>query len=166
MFLLNRYIELQILELKENKRILSRNDTELIQKIADNLLSDDLKISYTSCAILTNLTLFPIYIEKRIYSERNLEKYLKFFELITKDIASYTYKTLLLFSNIATNDDVKLYLINHNFIQGLFDFIKNILNNQIKFFNDLHELAAMQYCVRIIHQLISVCDLFDPNYMK
>ena len=166
LFLLNRYIELQILELKENKRILSRNDTELIQKIADNLLSDDLKISYTSCAILTNLTLFPIYIEKRIYSERNLEKYLKFFELITKDIASYTYKTLLLFSNIATNDDVKLYLINHNFIQGLFDFIKNILNNQIKFFNDLHELAAMQYCVRIIHQLISVCDLFAPNYMK
>ena len=166
LFLLNRYIELQILELKENKRILSRNDTELIQKIADNLLSDDLKISYTSCAILTNLTLFPIYIEKRIYSERNLEKYLKFFELITKDIASYTYKTLLLFSNIATNDDVKLYLINHNFIQGLFDFIKNILNNQIKFFNDLHGLAAMQYCVRIIYQLISVCDLFDPNYMK
>ena len=145
LYLLNRYIELQIIELKIKERLLSRNDTELIQKMADNLLSDDLKISYISCKILTNLTSFPTYIENRIYSEKNLEKYLKFFERVVKDISLYTPKALILFNNISTNDNVKIYLIKHNFIQGLFDFIKNILNNQIKFFNDLYELETIKY---------------------
>lgn len=166
LYLLRRYIELQVLELDENKRKLSRNDTELIQKLADYLLNDDLKIAYNSCACLTNLTLFPIHIENRIICERNLEIYLKFFNLITKDISSYTYKTLLLFLNIATNDDVKLYLIKNNFIESFYEFIKNIMNSQIKFINDISELETIKYCIRILNQLISVCDLFDTNYMK
>ena len=166
LYLLNRYIELQIIELKIKERLLSRNDTELIQKMADNLLSDDLKISYISCKILTNLTSFPTYIENRIYSEKNLEKYLKFFDRVVKDISLYTPKALILFNNISTNDNVKIYLIKHNFIQGLFDFIKNILNNQIKFFNDLYELETIKYCIRIILHLILICSLIDPNYMK
>ena len=146
--------------------MLSRNDTELIQKLVDNLLSDDLKISYNSCACLTNLTLFPINIEKRIYSQRNLEKILKFFDILEKNISSYTHLALLLFLNISTDDDTKLYLIKNNFFQRLFGFIKNILNNQIKFINDISELETIKYCIRIIQQLIMVCDLFDKNYFK
>ena len=161
LYLLKTYIELQILQ-----RMLSRNDTELIQKLVDNLLSDDLKISYNSCACLTNLTLFPINIEKRIYSQRNLEKILKFFDILEKNISSYTHLALLLFLNISTDDDTKLYLIKNNFFQRLFGFIKNILNNQIKFINDISELETIKYCIRIIQQLIMVCDLFDKNYFK
>ena len=115
--LLRTYIELQLIDLEEKKRMLSRNDTELIQKLVDNLLSDDVKISYYSCACLTNLTLFPINIEKRIYSQRNLEKILKFFDILEKNISLYTYKALLLFLNISTNDDTKLFLIKNNFFQ-------------------------------------------------
>ena len=166
LYLLKTYIELQILGLKEKQRMLSRNDTELIQKLVDNLLSNDLKISYNSCACLTNLTLFPINIEKRIYSQRNLEKILKFFDILEKNISSYTHLALLLFLNISTDDDTKLYLIKNNFFQRLFGFIKNILNNQIKFINDISELETIKYCIRIIQQLIMVCDLFDKNYFK
>ena len=166
LYLLKTYIELQILGLKEKQRMLSRNDTELIQKLVDNLLSDDLKISYNSCACLTNLTLFPINIEKRIYSQRNLEKILKFFDILEKNISSYTHLALLLFLNISTDDDTKLFLIKNNFFQRLFGFIKNILNNQIKFINDISELETIKYCIRIIQQLIMVCDLFDKNYFK
>ena len=166
LYLLKTYIELQIIGLKEKQRMLSRNDTELIQKLVDNLLSDDLKISYNSCACLTNLTLFPINIEKRIYSQRNLEKILKFFDILEKNISSYTHLALLLFLNISTDDDTKLYLIKNNFFQRLFGFIKNILNNQIKFINDISELETIKYCIRIIQQLIMVCDLFDKNYFK
>ena len=166
LYLLKTYIELQIIGLKEKQRMLSRNDTELIQKLVDNLLSDDLKISYNSCACLTNLTLFPINIEKRIYSQRNLEKILKFFDILEKNISSYTHLALLLFLNISTDDDTKLFLIKNNFFQRLFGFIKNILNNQIKFINDISELETIKYCVRIIQQLIMVCDLFDKNYFK
>ena len=166
LYLLKTYIELQIIGLKEKQRMLSRNDTELIQKLVDNLLSDDLKISYNSCACLTNLTLFPINIEKRIYSQRNLEKILKFFDVLEKNISSYTHLALLLFLNISTDDDTKLYLIKNNFFQRLFGFIKNILNNQIKFINDISELETIKYCIRIIQQLIMVCDLFDKNYFK
>ena len=164
--LLRTYIELQIIDLEEKKRMLSRNDTELIQKLVDNLLSDDVKISYYSCACLTNLTLFPINIEKRIYSQRNLEKILKFFDILEKNISLYTHKALLLFLNISTNDDTKLFLIKNNFFQRLFDFIKNILNNQIQFINDISELETIKYCIRIMQQLIMVCDLFDKNYIK
>ena len=139
LFLLRRYIELQILEIKEDKRVLSRNDTELIQKLVDYLLNDDLRISYNSCACLTNLTLFPIHIEKRLYTDKNLEKILHFFNMITKNISAYTYKTLLLFMNISTNQDVKVYLMKHDFI---------------KFINDLEELNTIKFCIRILYQLI------------
>ena len=154
LFLLRRYIELQVIELKDNKRMLSRNDTELIQKLCDNLLKDDLKISYNSCACLSNLTFFPEYIEKRIYSEKNLEKILKFFDIITKNISSYTYKSLFLFLNIATNEDVKIYLIKHNFLDFLYNFMKNIINGQIKFVNDISELETIKTCIKILYQLI------------
>ena len=166
LFLLRRYIELQILELEEKKRMLSRNDTELIQKLVDYLLNDDLKISYNSCACLTNLTFFPFHIEKRLYSERNLEICLKFFDIITKDISSYTYKSLKLFLNISTNQDVKVYLMKHNFIEKFYEFISNIINGKINFVNDLAELDTIKFCVRILYQLILVCDLFDKNYIK
>ena len=166
LYLLRRYIELQVIELKENKRMLSRNDTELIQKLCDNLLKDDLKISYNSCACLSNLTFFPENIEKRIYSEKNLEKILKFFNIITNNISAYTYKSLFLFINITTNEDAKIYLIKHNFLESFYDFIKNIINGQIKFINDISELEIIKTCIKILCHLIEVCLFIDNNYMN
>jgi hypothetical protein len=82
--LIRTFIELQLTQIEESKRALSRNNTELIQRLCDYLLYDDLKIVYYSCACLTNLTIFPKNIENRIYSERNLEKINKFFNIILK----------------------------------------------------------------------------------
>jgi len=166
LYLLRRYIELQLLELDAKKRMLSRNDTELIQKLVDYLLNDDIKISYNSCACLTNLSYFPSHIEKRINSERNLEIYLKFFNIITKNISAYSPKSLVLFLNIATDPDVKVYLMKHNFIEGFFEFVASIINGKIIFNNDLDELETIKNCVRILHQLILVCELVDKNYFK
>ena len=166
LYLLRRYIELQLLELEEKKRMLSRNDTELIQKLVDYLLNDDIKISYNSCACLTNLSYFPSHIEKRLSSERNLEIYLKFFNIITKNISAYTYKSLILFLNISTNQDVKVYLMKHNFIEGFYEFVTNIINGKIIFNNDLEELETIKCCTRILYQLILVCELVDKNYFK
>ena len=166
LYLLRRYIDLQLLELEEKKRMLSRNDTELIQKLVEYLLNDDIKISYNSCACLSNLSLFPFHIEKRILSERNLEIYLKYFNLITKNISVHTPKSLILFLNISTNKDVKVYLMKHNFIESFYEFIANVINGKVNFNNDLDELDTIKYCVRILYQLILVCVIVDKNYFK
>ena len=133
--LLRRYIELQINELDINKRMLSRNNTELIKKLCEYLLNDDIKISYYSCAILTNLLLFPPNIERQIYSERNLENILKFFHILINNISKYNALSLILFLNITTDPDTKIYLVKNNFLELFYHFINNIINKKIIFNN-------------------------------
>ena len=165
LFLLRRYVELQLNDLDFEKRMLSRNDTELIQKLCEYLLNDDLKIAYNSCAILSNLTSFPKNIEKRIYSEKNIQNILKFYYLVINNISSYSEKTLILILNVAYDKDMKIYLIKHNFMESFFNFVNDIINNKIKFINDKSELETIYICVRIIQQLIAL-QYIDNNYMK
>ena len=116
LFLIQSYIELQIYEVNEEKRILSRNNTELIKRLCQLLLNDDIKIMYTAAICITNLTFFPKNIENRIYSEENLDTILKFFNIFSNNLSSLGYKPLFLFLNISTNMDVRIYLIKHSFL--------------------------------------------------
>ena len=165
LFLINKYIENQILEIKDQaKRKLSRNDTELIQRLCDNLLSDDIKIIYDSCACLTNLALFPKNIEKRIYSERNLEKILKFFDVLSKNIAILGHEPLLLFSNICVNEEVQIYLVKNSFLKHLYNFIENLLNNN-NVLNEELKIKIIKNVVFILSRLITLCNI-DDNYIN
>jgi hypothetical protein len=163
LFLIRKYIELQM-EIKEDKRRLSRNDTELIQRLCDNLLNDDIKIIYNSCVSLTNLTLFPKHIEDRIYSEKNLEKILKFFNVLSNNIAMLKYDSLFLFVNICFNNNVKIYLVKHSFLDNLYNFINNIINKNINI-NEKLELNTIRICINILSELITICQI-DDNYIN
>ena len=165
LILINRYVIYQLTEKDESKRILSRNDTELIQKLCDNLLNDDIKIIYISCQILTNLCLFPKNIENRIYSERNLEKILQFFNNLSANISLLGYETLYLFFNISANIDVKINLIKNSFLDNFFNFIGNIVNKTNNNINDILEFNIIKNCISILSQLFLVCDI-DDNYIN
>ena len=165
LLLINRYVIFQLFEIPEEKRKLSRNDTELIQKLCDNLLSDDIKIIYNSCQILTNLSLFPKYIEQRIYSERNLEKILKFFNVLTNNIPLLGYEPLFLFYNVAFNTDAKIYLIKNSFLDHFYNFLGNILNKANNNINEIIELNVIKNSMSILYLLITICEI-DDNYIK
>ena len=165
LFLIRKYIDLQIIEIKEiNNRKLSRNDTELIQRLCDSLLSDDIKIVYNSCACLTNLTHFPANIENRIYNEKNLAQILKFFNVLSNIISLLGYKSLYLFYNICFNENVKIYLIKNSFLESFYKFINNIINNQNNINGNI-DLNIIKYFILILSKLITVCDI-DDNYIN
>ena len=165
LFLIRKYIDLQIIEIKEiNNRKLSRNDTELIQRLCDSLFSDDIKIVYNSCACLTNLTHFPANIENRIYNEKNLAQILKFFNVLSNNISLLGYKSLYLFYNICFNENVKIYLIKNSFLESFYKFINNIINNQNNINGNI-DLNIIKYFILILSKLITVCDI-DDNYIN
>ena len=163
--LIRTFIELQLTQIEESKRSLSRNNTELIQRLCDYLLNDDLKIVYYSCACLTNLTIFPKNIENRIYSERNLEKINKFFNVITKNISRYGSESLTLFINITTNEDVVIYLIKNSFLENIYSFLNDIINNKKNFINNDFEQRVIYSCIIILSNLIKAVYI-DENYIN
>ena len=166
LFLTEKYINLQVLEIKDqNKRKLSRNDTELIQKLCNNLLSDNIKIIYNSCSCLTNLTFFPKNIENRIYHEKNLEKILQFFDVLSKNITMLGYEPLKLFSNICHNEDVKIYLIKHSFLDKFYNFFHVLFDNKNINLNKEIEMKIIKNCVDIFSLLITICNI-DDNYLN
>ena len=166
LFLTEKYINLQVLEIKDqNKRKLSRNDTELIQKLCNNLLSDNIKIIYNSCSCLTNLTFFPKNIENRIYHEKNLEKILQFFDVLSKNITMLGYEPLKLFSNICHNEDVKIYLIKHSFLDKFYNFFHILFDNKNINLNEEIEMKIIKNCVDIFSLLITICNI-DDNYLN
>ena len=166
LYLIKKFIEFQILEFKDKKqRKLSRNDTELIQRLCDNLLSVDIKIIYESCACLTNLALFPRHIEKRIYTERNLEKILKFFDVLSKNLAILGYEPLLLFSNICVNEEVQIYLVKNSFLEYFHKSINNLLNDKNKNLDEKLENNIIKNYVFILSKLIEICNI-DGNYIN
>ena len=166
LFLIEKYINLQVLEIKDpNKRKLSRNDTELIQKLCNNLLSDNIKIIYNSCSCLTNLTFFPKNIENRIYHEKNLEKILQFFDVLSKNITMLGYEPLKLFSNICHNEDVKIYLIKHSFLDKFYNFFHILFDNKNINLNEEIDIKIIKNCVDIFSLLITICNI-DDNYLN
>ena len=165
LFLIQKFIELQIIEIKDIDRKLSRNNLELIQRLCDNLLNDDLKISYNSCACLTNLVSFPKNIENLIYSERNLEKILKFFGIYSNNVSLFGYEPLFLFFNICFNDDVKIYFIKNSFLEYFYNFINKILNHNNTNLDEQIEFNIINNSINILSMIISVCDV-DDNYIN
>ena len=166
LFLIRRYIELQVTEIKETeKRVLSRNNTELIQRLVDNLLSDDLKIIYNSCACLTNLMLFPSHIENRIYSEKNLEKILKFFNVLYNNISVFGYNSLGFYLNLTFNENVIIYFVKNSFLENFYNFLNNIINNKINFEKEKFELNTIVICIQILFNLLRITHI-DDNYSK
>ncbi len=166
LFLIEKYINLQVLEIKDpNKRKLSINDTEIIQKLCNNLLSDNIKIIYNSCSCLTNLTFFPKNIENRIYHEKNLEKILQFFDVLSKNITMLGYEPLKLFSNICHNEDVKIYLIKHSFLDKFYNFFHVLFDNKNINLNEEIEIKIIKNCVDIFSLLITICNI-DDNYIN
>lgn len=122
LFILQKFISLQI---KENidikKRKLSNNDSLLIEKLCDFLFFKDLQIVYTSCCCLINLTFFPLYIQNLLMSDKNLEKFMKFFFMVDFNFGN---EFLYLFLNINTNNKVRKFFIENNGLQRLFYFMK------------------------------------------
>ena len=166
LFLINRFISFQVLEEKDiNQRKLSRNNLELIQRLCDNLLNADLKISYNSCACLTNLVNFPKNIENHIYSERNLEKILKFFEVLSNNISLFGFEPLFLFFNICFKDDVKIYLVKNSFLESFCSFLNKILNHRNIILNEQLEFNIINNSIYILSLIISICDV-DDNYIN
>lgn len=164
-FLIQKYIELQIEEIKdENKRKLSRNDTELIQRLCEYLLNEDIKIKYSAAACLTNLSFFPKNIENRIYAETNLEKIMKFFEIFTNDIKFLGCEPLLLFINISYNMDVKIYLIKNSFLQNLYNFMNDVVNNKNNDLSEKTQIYSIKYSIILLSELIKIIRI-DDNYI-
>ena len=79
LYMIELFIRMQIKEINIQKRVLSRNDTELINRLCDYLNHKDLQIVYYALISLINLTLFPKHIEARIKTERNINIILQFF---------------------------------------------------------------------------------------
>ena len=166
LFLLNRYIELQSTEIKEEKkRKLARNNTELIKRLCDFLLNDDIKIMYNATSCLTNLTFFPTHIENIIYSEVNLEKILKFFIIFSNRITYVGFKPLYLFVNISTNNDVKIYLIKHSFLTYLYNFMNDIINNKNNVLKEKIQLNTIKYSITLLSILMNSIEI-DDNYIN
>ena len=126
LYLIKTFISLQIKELELNQRILSRNDTDLINCLCDYLLHSDRQIVYTACFCIGNLTFFPRNVEKRIYTERNLEIIMKFFR---KYDLSFGYEMVALIANINTNNDVRKYFILHGGIDRIIELTNSEIND-------------------------------------
>lgn len=165
LYLIVKFIELQIYEKKEENRQLSRNNSELIKRLCQLLLNDDIKIMYNAAICLTNLTFFPKNIENRIYSEENLDTILKFFNIFSNNLTSFGYKPLFLFLNISTNMDVRIYLIKHSFLQNLYNLMNDIINNKNNVLNETIQINSIKYCICILSQLIHVIEI-DDNYIN
>lgn len=165
LFLIRTFIDLQLVQIEESKRTLSRNNRELIQRLCEYLLYDDIKIVYYSCACLTNLTIFPKNIENKIYSEKNLEKINKFFNVLTKNISLYRAESLTLFINITTNEDVIVYLIKNSFLENIYSFMNDIISKKISLINDKLEQEVISACIIILSNLIKVVYI-DDNYIN
>ena len=164
LFLIKEYIDSKLIS--ENiKSNLSNNDNELIQRLCDCLLFNDIKINYYACACLTNLTFFPYDLERHIYTINNLEKILKFFNILSNNIMILGYECLFLFINIFFNNDVIIYLINNKFLDNLYNFINNIINNINNNFNHIFEFNVIKYCIKLLSILIKVCKI-KSNYIN
>ena len=161
LFLIRRFIDLQIEEIEFENRKLSRNDTELINQLCKYLLHEDAQIVYEACWCLTNLTLFPTHIEKRIYTENNLNIILQFFSRMLKDNQYFDNESLYLFVNINTSEKVReFFLSNSIFLENLYNLMQNILNETQK------NTDIAKTLIRILNNNILILQTNKENLKK
>ena len=115
-FLLRVYIVLQVTELPEEKRFLSRNDFALVNKLCSFLTCPDLQLQYEASWCLTNICVFPEKVEQRLFTDTNLQLISEFIFHSEKDL--FVNATYLLL-NISAKKKQKEYFINQNVIEHI-----------------------------------------------
>ena len=152
LYIIQLYIILQIQELPLEKRILSRNDTELINGLCDYLLHPDKQISFNSCVCLIHLTFFPSHIESRIITERNMKKMLDAFNSNDFEISQYL---ILLFINCSVYKKQIKFFLEHGILERLSFLIHN----------DLKNLEPKNYfcIIKLLYFLSKISDLYEKQ---
>ena len=156
LYIIELYIIMQIKEISLEKRVLSRNDTELINGLCDYLNHQDLQISFNSLYCLTYLFFFPNHISSRIGTERNSNKIMEFFN---KTDFNFGHLILLLLINCNTQNNQRKFFVDHGIFERLFYIMKTtqdklepifniyiikLLNNISKLFEECKEYSKEQ----------------------
>ena len=149
LFIIELFIRLQIQQLDLEKRILSRNDVELINCLCDYLLHQDKQIVFYACCCISNLTFFPRHIEIKIYTERNLGKIMTFFN--TNDF-NFGHELINLVTNCNTNKNQRKYFVDH----GIFERLLFLINTNL-------DKLEPKYYISIIRLLCNITVLFDET---
>lgn len=149
LFIIELFIRLQIQQLDLEKRILSRNDVELINCLCDYLLHQDKQIAFYACCCISNLTFFPRHIEIKIYTERNLGKIMTFFN--TNDF-NFGHELINLVTNCNTNKNQRKYFVDH----GIFERLLFLINTNL-------DKLEPKYYISIIRLLCNITVLFDET---
>lgn len=156
LFIIELYIWMQVKEITFEKRVLSRNDTDLINVLCDYLNNEDFQISFYALKCLTCLYFFPDHILARINSERNMKKIMEFFN--KKDF-NFGHQILYLLINCNTERNQRIFFVNHGIIERLHlimkisldkleskhhIFIIKSLNNISKLFEEYDKYTTQQ----------------------
>ena len=152
LYIIDLFVKLQIQELKLEKRILSRNDTDLINGLCNYLNHPDKQIAFYACCIISNLTFFPQHIESRIYTEKNLNKIMLFFN---NNDFSFGYEIINLVLNCCTNSPQIDFFIKNK----IFERLSFLMNTNL-------EKLEPKYYIYIIRLLRNLIFLFEDNDYK
>ena len=145
LYLIELFIRMQIKEIDIGKRVLSRNDTELINGLCDYLFHQDKQIALSACFCISNLTFFPNHIEKRIYTQRNLNKIIEFFK--SNDF-SLGHQMIIMLINCSTYNENRKFFIEHGIFERLTFLIKENL--------DKLEPKHYIYIIRLLYNLSKI----------
>ena len=126
LLLLRSYVCLQIKEIEMSKRVLARNNYDLINKICALLSYEDEQIQYEAGWCILNLTNFPESIEKRIYYDCNLDCIAKFAHRSSLTNTVLLFEAIQIIANAcAYNERNREYFIKKDII----DICVNVLIN-------------------------------------
>ena len=149
LYLIELYVRKQIKEIPPEKRVLSQNNYEVINCLCNYLNHSDKQIAYYSCRIISNLTYFPYYIEKLIFSEKNLKEINNFINTNDFDIGHAIIGLLI---NCCANQNVRKYLVDNKIIERI-TFLIN---------NNLDQLET-KYYILLIRLLYNIIKLFSES---
>ena len=147
LYLIDLYINLQIKEIPIEKRSLSNFDNELINCLCHYLNHIDKQIAYYSCRILSELGYFDKSIEKFIYSEKNLNEILMFYN---KNNFEFGTDFIQLLNNCCNYSDIRKFFVDNKIIERL-SFLIN---------NNLDELENKHY-IYLIKLLCNIINIFS-----
>ena len=153
LFLIELYIYLQVNELPIEKRILSRNDTELINCLCDYLNHTDKQIVFYACCCLINLSFFPKHIESRLYTDRNLNKVMTF---LNNNDFSFGHYLLYLLINYNNFPKGRKYCVDH----GIFERINYLIKTNL----DKLEPKYYIYLIKLINAILKLFNEIEDEY--
>ena len=152
LYLIDLYVRLQLDEIKDENRALSRNNYELINCLCQYLNHIDKQIAFYSCRIIANLTYFPYNIEKLIYSEKNLKQILFF---VNNNNFGFGYEIICLLINCCANINVAKFFVDNKIIERITFLIETDINElDIKYYI---------YLIRLFNMIIRVFDEYEYN---